>query len=371
MNVCLIGYGLTSLFLAKALANLDIGVTIHFEKKRQFLSKNRTLAISQDNFKFIEEKIIKLKKIKLWPVDKMEIYISKNKKNLSKILDFNNSSSNLFFVVKNNDFYKLLENDLKKNKKIKKKIIRNISFYSKLFKSNSYDLIINCESNNTISKNLFYNKFYKDYKTISYVTTIDHKSCTNKNASQVFTKLGPVAFLPVSKNKTSVVYSIKKQKIQNINTFSQNEFKELIFEYNKNYKIQSVGKFEKFNLNFSLPRKYFENKILAFGDNLHKVHPLAGQGFNMTLRDIKTFIEIITEKKMLGLEINNSIFQEFQYKTKHFNFLFASGIDFINGFFGIENKYFNDLSLRFFNKLNNNKVFKDLFIDYANKGFKI
>ena len=121
MNVCLIGYGLTSLFLAKALANLDIGVTIHFEKKRQFLSKNRTLAISQDNFKFIEEKIIKLKKIKLWPVDKMEIYISKNKKNLSKILDFNNSSSNLFFVVKNNDFYKLLENDLKKNKKIKKK----------------------------------------------------------------------------------------------------------------------------------------------------------------------------------------------------------------------------------------------------------
>ena len=180
-----------------------------------------------------------------------------------------------------------------------------------------------------------------------------------------------LTFLPVSKNKTSVVYSIKKQKIQNINTFSQNEFKELIFEYNKNYKIQSVGKFEKFNLNFSLPRKYFENKILAFGDNLHKVHPLAGQGFNMTLRDIKTFIEIITEKKMLGLEINNSIFQEFQYKTKHFNFLFASGIDFINGFFGIENKYFNDLSLRFFNKLNNNKVFKDLFIDYANKGFKI
>ena len=44
MNVCLIGYGLTSLFLAKALANLDIGVTIHFEKKKTIFKQKQNIS---------------------------------------------------------------------------------------------------------------------------------------------------------------------------------------------------------------------------------------------------------------------------------------------------------------------------------------
>mgnify|MGYP000132572084 CR=1 FL=1 len=79
-----------------------------------------------------------------------------------------------------------------------------------------------------------------------------------------------------------------------------NEIKNLIKLYNKNYNIKSFGKLEKFELNFSAPRNYYHNNLMAFGDSLHKIHPLAGQGFNMTLRDIKVFSKIIQDRIVLG-----------------------------------------------------------------------
>ena len=55
---------------------------------------------------------------------------------------------------------------------------------------------------------------------------------------------------------------------------------------------------------------------MAFGDLLHKLHPLAGQGFNMTIRDIKIFLELIKFKIKNGLEIDSSICLDFEKKNK-------------------------------------------------------
>ena len=64
-------------------------------------------------------------------------------------------------------------------------------------------------------------------------------------------------------------------------------------------------------------RNYYNKNILCFGDNIHKVHPLAGQGLNMALRDIKIFSELIDKKIELGLPLDQSIlkdFERFEYK---------------------------------------------------------
>ncbi len=66
---------------------------------------------------------------------------------------------------------------------------------------------------------------------------------------------------------------------------------------------------------------------------MHQIHPLSGQGFNMSIRDIKIFLNLIKDKNSLGLPIDNSIYEEFENKTKYINFLFASGNDFIYEFF--------------------------------------
>jgi len=63
-------------------------------------------------------------------------------------------------------------------------------------------------------------------------------------------------------------------------------------------------------------RKYYHLNILAFGDLLHRVHPLAGQGFNMNIRDIEVLSKIIQERIDLGMQLDSSILDEFEKKRK-------------------------------------------------------
>ena len=62
------------------------------------------------------------------------------------------------------------------------------------------------------------------------------------------------------------------------------------------YKIVKINKINCFKLQSSNLRSYYHKNILAFGDLLHTIHPLAGQGFNMSIRDIKSLIKIIDYK---------------------------------------------------------------------------
>ena len=66
----------------------------------------------------------------------------------------------------------------------------------------------------------------------------------------------------------------------------------LIRKFNIKYKINKINKINSFELKSSNLRSYYYKNILAFGDLLHKIHPLAGQGFNMSIRDINKYPRI-------------------------------------------------------------------------------
>ena len=365
MNICLIGNGLTSLALAKNLINKKINVFVCYKNIKKSIFQSRTTGISKNNFDFFNKEIIKLKKNMIWKIKQIEIYTEKYKD--EKILNFKKSEEELFSTFKNNEVYKLLENDLKKNKLFKKILIKSNNFYEKILKEKKYDLIINCDGNNKIAKNIFYKRIDKNYDSYAYTTIIKHKKIKNLKATQVFTKIGPIAFLPISSFETSVVFSIiNKTKILN-----ENEVKNLIIQYNRNYKIKSFGKLENFELKFSISRNYYYKNLLAFGDTLHKIHPLAGQGFNMNLRDIKILSEIIQNRIDLGLPLDCSVYDEFEKTTKHYNFIFSFGVDFIHEFFKIDNQFKSNYSNKLLKLVNSNKLFNNLVSKYADKGLGI
>ena len=116
-------------------------------------------------------------------------------------------------------------------------------------------------------------------------------------------------------------------------------------------------------------RDYHHGNVLAFGDLLHKIHPLAGQGFNMTLRDIKILSEIIQEKLNLGLPLNVSVNEEFEKKSKHINYIFSNGIDFIYEFFNLESKSKNKILSKTVEFLGKNSNLNKKFIKIADNGF--
>ena len=356
MRVCILGCGLSALTLAKALVNQNIFVDIVSNKKDQKFSKSRTLGISKDNIDFFNKNIININKL-IWKILKIEIFTD-NLKN-EKLLNFQNNNDQLFSIIRNNELYKILEKNLSKNKYFKKviKSNKNISFI------NDYELIINCDHSHIITKKYFSKKISKKYNSFAYTTIIKHQKILNNIATQIFTKKGPLAFLPISKNETSVVYSV-----HNSTNKTKKNIEELIEHYNFKYKIDKIDKVDNFELRSFNLRSYYYKNILAFGDLLHRIHPLAGQGFNMTIRDIKILTNIIKNRCNLGLPLDSSVSIEFEKDLKHKNFIFSSGVDLIHEFFNLERKTNNNILSKGVKFFGNNPSINKIITKIANKG---
>ena len=362
MRICLIGKNLTNVLLANVLANKNIAVDIVYDYDLSKIDSIRTLAISNDNLNYIK-KVTKKNKITSWSSKKIKIYVEKSEK--KELLKFENKYKNIFNLVKYKEIYDFFLNNIKNNHYITFTKIKKKNLYLNL-QEKKYNLIINSDSKSNFNNKFFYRNIKKDYNSIAYTSIISHEKTINDYAVQIFTKFGPIAFLPLSKKETSIVFSYNgKKKINEMNVMK------IIKKYNTNYKILNFSRFEKFIIKFSMLRNYYFKNILLFGDLIHKIHPLAGQGFNMIIRDIKILSKLIDEKNDLGLEINASVASEFEKKTKHLNYLYGSGIDFIYEFFKLDNKFNNFISKPVFNVLNKSNFLNKYATRFSDKGLEI
>ena len=362
MNICIIGGGLTSLSLAKNLINKKINVHLYYENKLKGLSSSRTIGISRNNLEFFKKEICDISKKILWKIKKIEIYTEKLKN--ENLLNFENGNKDLFYMVKNDDLYETLLSKISKNKFFKKNTIKKSSFYEDLIKKDRHDLIINCDSNNFLSKQYFAKKINKDYNNLAYTTILKHKKIENDIATQIFTKNGPIAFLPISSNKTSIVCSLDTENKK----YNDEEVLDLINKHNPKYQIQKIFKLDTFKLSSSNLRNYYYKNILAFGDLLHRIHPLAGQGFNMNIRDIKNLSRIIQNKINIGMALDPSLLSDFEKETRAKNFLFSNSVDFIYETFNIDKKNKNKGFSKALKIIGENKNFSNYLIKLADKG---
>ena len=355
MKVCIIGDGLVSLTLAYVLIQKDIFVDIYHFKKKNLYNKSRTLGISKSNIDYFNNKIINIDRI-LWKIQNIKIYTEKD--NNKELLEFDNKNNQIFSILRNFQLQKILLKNLKKNKFIK---------FKKNFDLNKtqYKLIINSDPNFPLMKKFFSKKIEKNYNSYAYTTTIIHKNIKNNTAFQNFTKNGPLAFLPLSNSETSIVYSLRSTKKK-----TSPEMNDLIQKYNPIYSIKKINKWSNFKLRSSSLRNYHKDNILAFGDLLHKIHPLAGQGFNMSLRDIKLLSDLIDKRMSLGLDLDSSLCQEFQKKSQDKNFIFLSGIDLIYELFNLESRINSNLFNKSINLFGNNKFINSFLKKFADTGIR-
>ena len=346
MNICLLGNNLTNLLLGNILVKKKINIDI-ISQTSLLIFKNtiRTIAISNGNLNFLKKNVKGINNLG-WPTEKIKIFSDNNQS--SELFEFKNNNQNNFYLLKYIELYKLL----KKNKFLNFIKLKNYNFES--LKKKNYDLIINSEQNNLITKKFFHKKIEKNYKSIAHTVIIDHNKIENKIAAQIFTKNGPLAFLPLSKSQTSIVFSNRSS-----NLIDKKKLLKIIGKYSQQYKINRISKVESFNIKFSVLRNYYFKNILSFGDLIHKVHPLAGQGFNMTIRDIKSLSHILDKSINLGLNDGELIAKKFQEKNKHLNFMYGLGIDSINSFFKHDSNLNNKLSGPIFKILKGNKFLND------------
>ena len=362
MTICLIGKNLTTLVLSKILVNKGISVDLYYSDYRTSnnLSStiSRTIGLSNDSINFLESHKI-LKKKNCWDIKQINLYKGEC---AESFLNFG-SETKSFQMTSYNSFYKTLETKLKKNKLFKIKKKNKSRSFLELIKKN-YEIIIIADINNSLFKKFFSKHIRKNYNSTAFTTIISHQKLNNNIAEQFFTKFGPLAFLPISKTQTSIVFSVFDKDLLK----DKKRIIKLINFYNRLYDIKKIDKLQKFPINLSLSRNYYNKNILLFGDPLHKIHPLAGQGFNMTLRDTKILSELINQNLNLGLNLN-TVLEKFEDTSKNSNFVFAMGIDFIHEFFKLTNKYNFKSIDKFFRFINKNIFIKKKFEKFADKGF--
>ena len=360
MKICLIGQNLTNLILANVFAEKKLNVDIYLNKKFQNIKTNRTIALSSENFDYL--KFVSKSSIVSWKSKEIKIFTEGSQS--KEVINFNKKNKEVFNLV---SYSKLNEIFLKKLKKSNfiKLYHSDTSSALILNKIKKYDLVINSENKNFISNKFFTNKIKKNYRSRAYTFLINHRRKDNYTAIQVFTKYGPLAFLPLSNNKTSIVFSYKGVKIDD------KKIVDIFKTYNSFYAFTKINKIENSSLSFEMLRDYTYNNVLAFGDLIHRIHPLAGQGFNMTIRDIKIMSKIVDDRISLGLPIDISVAEDFQSSTKHLNYLYGKAIDGIYEFFRLDSNINNSISKPVFSILNKNSIFKKYSNILSDKGFNL
>jgi 2-octaprenyl-6-methoxyphenol hydroxylase len=206
----------------------------------------------------------------------------------------------------------------------------------------------------------------KDYKEIAFTGYVKH-SLKNLNTAQYFLRDGPLAILPFSKNNFSFVWSVDKE-------FPKKDFnlvvKSIICKILKTKKIQ-ISNQQSYPLTLSLKRTYYKNDILILGEGLHTIHPVAGQGFNLVLRDINKLQEILKYYTELGMSLKSTpALEDFTNNRKSENIITGIGIDLTHNFFK-QNKLLDPFKETILKNISKNNTLKKISKLISNQGLLI
>lgn len=385
-KICIIGSGLTALTIAYLLSKFKLRIDIVEQVSNKKKINPTKLALSQNSLDQLCSFGLKNIQKKSNVVNKIHLHDSYSSISLKNDLEFSAPKKEaLAYIIDSNSLFLDITKKIKflRNINILSKDILSISennFFNEVTFKNltkeNYSLIIFASMNNLslLSKFKLRKVIDKSYKEKAYVFNLFHKKIDNKLARQFFLKDGPLAFLPVSNSETSVIWSIKNNSV---NEKIVNNKKDLLKFFNIHFKelfkeIILISKLQKYNLNYNFNKLIDSKRILLFGDIANKIHPIAGQGWNMTLRNIFSLIKVIKHSQNLGFEIGNDIFiKKYLNEVNSNNFIFSSLIDGVRGIFDIKNTTYANLRKNVLVNLNQNVFIKKNLIDLANKGLFI
>ena len=377
-KICIIGGGLTGLVTAISLSKLNCSIDLITGNAVQNLKSNRTIAVSENNFDFLNKlNISESLKREVWTCSIMKLYTEIKNEKFSKIFELNNENKQekILYMLENSKIMKLMMSKIQQIKSISVKNHKKVSSISTsgLLKSvkfnnniSKYNLVIICTGyNSSLIKNIFNDQMIENSYGESAISTIlNHSSLKNNTVRQIFLNNEILALLPISDTRTSIVWTVKKDVKKNNDLFLKKKIEFYVKNYLKN--ITFATKIECKDLNFLIRNKYYLDRTLLFGDALHVMHPFVGQGFNMTLRDLASLEKILTKKINLGLDIGSSdILSEFSSETKPRNFAFSVASDLLKN-----SLYFKKPRNDMLKMLNKSNFAKDIFFNIADKGFK-
>jgi len=145
------------------------------------------------------------------------------------------------------------------------------------------------------------------YPQTGIVTTVRHQRPHQGIAVEHFLPAGPFAILPMTGNRSSIVWTERAELAPRLVDLSNAAFAaELAARFGDFLgAVEPIGPRWTYPLNLLLAEKYVATRLALIGEAAHTIHPIAGQGLNLGIRDVAALAELVIDARRLGLDIGD------------------------------------------------------------------
>lgn len=177
-----------------------------------------------------------------------------------------------------------------------------------------------------------------DYDQSGIVVTVGHERDHGGRAEEHFLPAGPFAILPLTGKRSSLVWTETRAEAARIVALGEGEFHD---ELEKRFglhlgEVKAIDKPRAFPLGYFVARSFVSERMALVGDAAHVIHPIAGQGLNMGLKDVAALAEVVVDAARLGMDLGQAdVLERYQrwrrfdtmamgVATNSLNFLFSN-----------------------------------------------
>ncbi len=179
-----------------------------------------------------------------------------------------------------------------------------------------------------------------DYGQTALVCAIEHDLPHHGIAHQFFMPPGPLAILPLTGNRSSIVWSERIDAAKRINALPEGEYLQVLRPRFGDFlgDIKLVGDRFTYPLNLTIANAFIGERMALVGDAAHGMHPIAGQGLNAGLRDVGALAEVLTLAGRRGEDIGSVLVLERYQEWRRFDTAaLAMATDVFNKLFSNDN----------------------------------
>ena len=386
VDILVVGAGLTGLLTTYCLSLR--GFKIAMIDKNDFIDPRnikydfRTTAIAEGSKDFLSE-------ISLWdkiskyaePIKKIKVFDRKQ----SNRIKFENPQNKLplGYIVENKHIKKIIIEKIKNNKSIilvRDSLLKEVESTDNFILSKTNNIIIKsklliaADGKNSFVRNIIKTPIYnKSYKQYALGINLDHLKNHQNIAYELFYKTGPIGILPMKSRSTnffssSIVWSNNLDYLKSLTAFENTKMKFFLQDKLEEYlgEIVKIKNYKIFNLSAHVNSFFYEKRLVYVGDAAHSMHPIAGQGWNVGVRDIKNLMQSINDGVSLGLDPGDGyICKNYHNKSFYDAFLMFQITDKLNSIFLKEGFIGNNIRKIGFEIIENHKKLNGLIANFA------
>lgn len=179
-----------------------------------------------------------------------------------------------------------------------------------------------------------------DYGQTGLVCAVEHELPHGGCAHQFFMPAGPLAILPLKGNRSSIVWTERSALAAEVSAMSDADYLATLRPRFGDFlgAIRLAGARSSYPLSLSIAHSFVAPRLALLGDAAHGVHPIAGQGLNLGLRDVAALAEVLLEARRRGEDIGAAdVLARYQRWRRWDAVSLALGMDAVNRLFSNDN----------------------------------